>query len=86
MKPEVVPSYNDSMNGVDVNDQCWSYYPPSLVSRKWWKYLLWFFFNLSMVNAYILEKLASNKVRSQLAFWRELARLLIASYNEQSKL
>ena len=49
--------------------------------RKWWKYLLWFFFNLSMVNAYILEKLAGNRVHSQLAFRHELARLLIAGYN-----
>ena len=61
-KPEVVPIYNHGMNGVDVNNQCQSYYPPGSVSRKWWRYLLWFFFNLSMVNAYILEKLAGNKV------------------------
>ena len=61
-KPDVVPIYNEGMNGVDVNDQYRSYYPPGSVSRKWWKYLLWFFFNLSMVNAYILEKLARNKV------------------------
>ena len=80
-KPDVVPIYNEGMNGVDVNDQYRSYYPPGSVSRKWWKYLLWFFFNLSMVTAYILEKLAGNKVRSQLAFPHELARLLIAGYN-----
>ena len=61
-KPEVVPIYNHGMNGVDVNNQCQSYYPPGSVSRKWWRYLLWFFFNLSMVNAYILKKLAGNKV------------------------
>lgn len=48
-KPEVVPIYNHGMNGVDVNNQCQSYYPPGSVSRKWWRYLLWFFFNLSMV-------------------------------------
>ncbi|XP_067023861.1 piggyBac transposable element-derived protein 4-like [Acropora muricata] len=80
-KPDVVAVYNDGMNGVDVNDQYRSYYPASSVSRKWWKYLLWFFFNLSIVNSYILEKLAGHKKRSQLAFRRELARLLIAGYN-----
>ena len=79
--PDVVPIYNQGMKRVDVNDQYQSYYPPGSVSRKWWKYLLWFFFNLSMVNAYILEKLAGNKVHSQLAFRRELARLLITSCN-----
>ena len=39
-KPDVVPIYNQGMNGVDVNDQYRSYYPPGSVSRKWWKYLL----------------------------------------------
>ena len=60
-KPDVVDVYNGGMNGVDVNDQYRSYYPPGTTSRKWWKYLLWFFVNLSMVNAYILEKLAGKK-------------------------
>ena len=60
-KPDVVNVYNGGMNGVDVNDQYRSYYPPGTTSRKWWKYLLWFFVNLSMVNVYILEKLAGKK-------------------------
>ena len=80
-KPEVVKVYNTGMNGVDVNDQYRSYYPPGTTSRKWWKYLLWFFMNLSMVNAFILEKLAGKKKRRQLEFRRELAKLLIAGYN-----
>lgn len=80
-KPDVVDVYNGGMNGVDVNDQYRSYYPPGTTSRKWWKYLLWFFVNLSMVNAYILEKLAGKKKRRQLDFRRELAKLLIAGYN-----
>ena len=67
-KPDVVDVYNGGMNGVDVNDQYRSYYPPGTTSRKWWKYLLWFFVNLSMVNAHILEKLAGKKKRRQLDF------------------
>ena len=43
-KPDVVTVYNDGMIGLDVNDQYRSYYPAGSVSRKWWKYLLWFFF------------------------------------------
>ena len=78
-KPDVVTVYNDDMNGVD--NQYHSYYPAGSVSRKWWKYLLWFLFNLSVVNSYILEKLAGNKKQSQLALLRELVRLLIAGYN-----
>lgn len=50
-------------------------------SWKWWKYLLWFFLNLSMVNAFILEKITGKKKQSQLDFRWELAKLLIAGYN-----
>ena len=80
-KPDVVVVYNSGMNGVDVNDQYRSYYPPGTTSRKWWKYLFWFFVNLSMVNGFILEKLAGKKKRRQLDFRLELAKLLIAGYN-----
>lgn len=76
--------YNSSMNRVDVNDQYRSYYPPGTTSRKWWKYLLWFF-DLSIVNAFILEKLGGSN-RRQLTFHRELARLLIAGYNGYKRL
>ena len=48
-KPYVVVVYNSGMNGVHVNDQNRSYYPPGTTSQKWWKYLFWFFLNLSMV-------------------------------------
>ena len=80
-KPDVVVVYNSGMNGVDVNDQYRSYYPPGTTSRKWWKYLFWFFLNLAMVNGFILEKLAGKRKRRQLGFRRELAKLLIAGYN-----
>ena len=80
-KPDVVVVYNSGMNGVDVNDQYRSYYPPGTTSQKWWKYLFWFFLNLSMVNGFILEKLAGKKKRRQFDFHRELAKLLIAGYN-----
>jgi len=49
-KPDVVVVYNSGMNGVDVNDQYRSYYPSGTTSRKWWKYLFWFFVNLSLKN------------------------------------
>lgn len=56
-KPDVVVVYNSGMNGVNVNAQYRSYYPPGTTSRKWWKYVFWFFLNLSMVNGFIPEKL-----------------------------
>ena len=80
-KPDVMGVYNSGMNGVDVNEQYRSYYPPGTTSRKWWKYLFWFFLNESMVNTFILKKLAGKKKQYQVDFRRELAKLLIAGYN-----
>ena len=80
-KPVVVVVYNSGMNGVDVNDHYRSYYPSGTSSQKWWKYLIWFFLNLSMVNGFILEKLAGKKKWPQLDFRCELAKFLIARYN-----
>ena len=65
-KPDVVVVYNSGMNGVDVNEQCRSYYPPGTTSRKWWKYLFWFLLNLSMENGFILEKWTGKTQRCQL--------------------
>ena len=31
-----------------------SYYPAGRESKKWWKYLMWNFFNLAIVNAFVL--------------------------------
>ena len=86
VKPPVIEVYNSGMNGVDVNDQYRSYYPPGMISRKWWKYLFWFFVNLSIVNGYILEKIAGKRKRRQLQFSIELAKQLIAGYNGYKRL
>ena len=75
-KPKVV---NTGMNGVDVNNQYRSYFPPGTTSRKCWKYLIWLFLNL--VNAFILERIVGKKKPHQLDFHRELAKLLSACYN-----
>ena len=80
-KPDVVVVYNSGMNGVDVNDQYRSYYSPGTTSPKWRKYLFWFFSNLSMVNGFILEKLAGKKKQRQLDFRHELTKLLITGHN-----
>ena len=53
-KPTAIANYNKHMGGVDLCDQNMSYYPAGRESKKWWKYLLWNFFNLSIVNAYVL--------------------------------
>ena len=83
-KTDVVVVYNSGMNGVDFNDQYKSYYPPGTTSQKWWKSLFWFFLNLSMMNGFILEKLAGKKQR-QLDFRHQPAKFLIAGYNDYKR-
>ena len=41
--------------------------------------------NLSIVNVFILEKLAKKKKQPQLDFHQELAKLLIAGYNRYKR-
>ena len=53
-KPTAVANYNKYMGGVDLCDQNMSYYPAGRESKKWWKYLMWNFFNLAIVNAFVL--------------------------------
>ena len=55
IKPAVISFYNKFMNGVDVNNQYRSYYPVGAQFKKWWKYLAWFFVNISIVHSFILS-------------------------------
>lgn len=74
-------SYNSNMGGVDLNDQHRKYYSVGRKSRKWWRYLLWFLIDVSIVNAQILEKEALNHLsRSQMYFRLELAKMLIGDF------
>ena len=51
-------------------------------SKKWWRCLMWFFVDVSIVNAYILEKLSPHhRSRTQLAFPLDLVKLLIANFS-----
>ena len=53
-KPYVNIDYNNNMGGVDLSDQHRAYYPIGRAGKKWWRYILWFLINLSMVNAHIV--------------------------------
>ena len=74
-------SYNKNMGGVDLNDQRRNYYTVGRKSRKWWRYLLWFLVDVSIVNGHILETEAQNhRSRPQLQFRVELAKTLIGEF------
>ena len=69
------------MGGVDRADKLRSYYYIGRQSRKWYKYLFWFAFNLAACNAYNLEyeNCERNKRRPQDAFRIELGKRLIGN-------
>ena len=78
-------SYNKNMGGVDLNDQQRNYYAVGRKSRKWWRYLLWFLVDVSIVNAHILETEAENyRTRPQLQFRVELAKTLVGEFSSHS--
>ena len=78
----VVKSYNNNMGAVDLSDQLRGYYMSGRKSKKWWRCLLWFLVDTSIVNAHISEKASRNhRNRTQLAFRLELVRDLIGDFS-----
>ena len=55
-RPIVINNYNTFMGGVDKSDQYRSYYSVRRAGKKWWRYIMWFFRNLAVVNSYIVFK------------------------------
>ena len=56
-KPAVVDCYSHFMNGVDIVDQHSVYYSFIRKTVKWWKKIVFWLKETSMVNSYILYKL-----------------------------
>lgn len=79
--PQSVLVYNANMGGVDKADQMRAYYPVGRKSKKWWRCCLWFLFEVSALNAYILYKsmprLPSSRPLTHLQFHLEIARGLM---------
>ena len=53
--PEPVTTYNTHMGGVDKGDQLRNYYKVRLKCMKYYKYIFWFLFDVSITNSYILS-------------------------------
>ena len=78
----VVKTYNNNMGGVDLNDHMRGYYMVGRKSKKWWRCLMWFFVDVAIVNAYILEKLSPHhRSRTQLAFRLDLVKLMLGNFS-----
>jgi hypothetical protein len=82
----VVTLYNKYMGGVDRSDQMRQYYQTSRRANKWWRYLLWFGVDISIVNASILMNLSPNhRNTTQLAFRIELIKGLLAGFSSRKR-
>ena len=54
--PEVVQLYNKYMGGVDRGDQLCGYYACRNKSRKFYRYMFYFLFDVTITNAHIFQK------------------------------
>ncbi|CAG07888.1 unnamed protein product [Tetraodon nigroviridis] len=48
--------YQENMRGVDLCDQLRECYQVGRPCKKWWRYFLWFYVNLCIVNAYVIQR------------------------------
>ena len=76
------------MGGVDRNDQLKKYYTIRLKSRKVYKYVFWFMFEVVLVNTYILSRYVPSTGhgnRQYVDFRVALADQLIGDYNSRKR-
>ena len=80
--PESIIDYNRYMGGVDRGDQLCSYYNCRVKSKKFYKYIFYFLFDISITNAFILYKnyCSSPTLNTIKKFHLQLARELIGDY------
>ena len=84
--PKAIKMYNTYMGGVDLNDQLRRYYNFNMKSRKSYKYIFFFLFQLAITNSYILCKQYSNlDIRCIKKFREVLAMELIGTYNSRKR-
>ena len=89
-QPENVAKYNKYMSGVDRHDQMHMHYDVGHFAKKSWKYLMWFFVNGALVNAFILWQQKSTwptlKWRfMHLDFRKEVACKLIGEFSRKRR-
>ena len=84
--PLAMDLYNRYMGGVDKNDQLRQYYHVRLKSRKFYRYIFWFLFEVAFANAHILHTNYSGAAKKPLKEFRlQVARGLIGDYNSRRR-
>ena len=80
--PQAIVEYNCHMGGVDLGDQYRGYYQVRMKSRKFYKYIFWFLFEICILNSSILHRYSPYIGRNltYLEYRIELAQQLIGNY------
>jgi len=76
--PRPVKGYNNNMGGVDLSDQLLKYYEIIRKSKKWWKTLFFHFFDVAIVNSFIIHKSIGGELNHK-TFRVNLAKTLLAN-------
>ena len=88
-KPRVADVYTANMGGIDRADQLCSFYFAGYSSRKWYRYIFWFLFNLSVCNGFILESTyradQGKHKRPMISFRLDLAKHLIDGFSQRKR-
>lgn len=85
-QPSVVHNYNQHMGGVDQLDQWVASYRTRMRQKKWWWPIFIYFFDVAVVNSWLLwKKQSKNSNESLLNFRRNLAITLLKQYGTASK-
>lgn len=80
-KDLIASEYCRFMGGVDLHDQKKSYYQVGRHrNKKWWKYVMMFCIDISIINSHIIYQLSEPNPVPLLDFRVELAKELIGSY------
>ena len=84
--PLAVKLYNENMGGVDLSDSKRQVYTCSRKAKKWWHRLFYYFLDVGVVNAHVLETESPHCARrSQKEFRIELAREMMAQHSSRKR-
>ena len=79
--PPLLPDYQAYMRGIDRADQLMGYYNVGRRSKKWWKRVFAYLLEVSILNAYVLQKFKTGETEKDfLSFRLALATQLVGTY------
>ena len=84
-KPRASDVYTAHMGGVDRADQLRSFYCSGWQSKKWYRYIFWFLFNVSVCNAFLLESEHIGSKHESVYFKLDLTQQLIDGFSQQKR-